>query len=119
MGAKFWVLVVLANILIAAGFSTPGWLVFCTAIICATIEGRRGWTMDDAHALSRDTIEQLTADVEALREALEEITESRDAGRHDGLPEDCPAHDADTMFAIARRALKTSETQTSDAGETR
>jgi hypothetical protein len=39
------------------------------------------------------------------RRALEIIAESHDAGRHDGLPEACPAHDADTMFAIARAAL--------------
>jgi hypothetical protein len=42
-----------------------------------------------------------------MREALEFITEAHDAGRHDGLPEDCPAHDADTMFAVARSALTT------------
>jgi hypothetical protein len=40
-----------------------------------------------------------------LREALELIAESNDAGRHDGKPEPCPVHDADTMFAVARRAL--------------
>jgi DNA repair exonuclease SbcCD ATPase subunit len=40
-----------------------------------------------------------------VREALETIAEERDAGRHDGLPEPCPAYDAETMFALARRAL--------------
>ncbi|MFH5927430.1 hypothetical protein [Roseomonas xinghualingensis] len=44
-------------------------------------------------------------EVERLRAALETIAEEHDAGRHDGQPEPCPAHDADTMFAIARAAL--------------
>jgi len=43
--------------------------------------------------------------VEKLEGALETIAEEHDAGRHDGLPEPCPAHDADTMFAVARQAL--------------
>lgn len=43
-----------------------------------------------------------------MREALEFIAEEHDAGRHDGLPEPCPAHDADTMWATARAALATS-----------
>ncbi len=42
---------------------------------------------------------------EQMREALEYIAEEYDAGRHDGLPEPCPAHDADTMFAIAHAVL--------------
>jgi hypothetical protein len=42
---------------------------------------------------------------EQMREALEYIAEEYDAGRHDGLPEPCPAHDADTMFAVALAAL--------------
>lgn len=46
-----------------------------------------------------------------LREALEFIAESHDAGRHDGLPEPCPAHDADTMWAVAVAALSTQEKQ--------
>lgn len=41
-----------------------------------------------------------------LREALEYIAESHDAGRHDGLPEQCPAYDAETMWAVANNALK-------------
>lgn len=51
--------------------------------------------------------------IDALRqrdEALEFIAEGRDVGRHDGLPEDGPAHDADTMFAVARAILTGSET---------
>ena len=42
---------------------------------------------------------------EKLAEALDEIAEEHDAGRHDGLPEACPAHDDVTMWAIARAAL--------------
>lgn len=41
-----------------------------------------------------------------LEAALEFIAEAYDAGRHDGLPEPCPAHDAETMFAVANAALK-------------
>lgn len=48
----------------------------------------------------------LLAERDRLREALEEIAAEHDAGRHDGLPEPCPALDADTMFALARAALK-------------
>jgi hypothetical protein len=43
--------------------------------------------------------------INLLESALEEIAESHDAGRHDGLPEPCPAHDAETMFGLARQAL--------------
>jgi len=49
------------------------------------------------------------AENDKLREALECIAEEHDAGRHDGLPEPCPAHDADTMFAIACAALAEKE----------
>src|SRR3954451_10175462 len=42
----------------------------------------------------------------AWREALEFIAEGQDAGRHDGLPEPCPAHDAETMWAVACEALR-------------
>ena len=52
---------------------------------------------------------ELLAAVERMRGALDTISEGHDAGRHDGLPEDYPAHDADTMFAIARAALTTGE----------
>jgi hypothetical protein len=51
----------------------------------------------------------LTSEIERLREALEFIAEGLDVGRHDGLPEDGPAHDAYTMFAIARAALQPKE----------
>ncbi len=43
-----------------------------------------------------------------LETALREVAQAHDAGRHDGLPEPCPALDADTMFAIARAALAAS-----------
>lgn len=45
------------------------------------------------------------AERDCLKAALETIAEEHDAGRHDGLPEPCPAHDADTMFYVARKAL--------------
>lgn len=50
--------------------------------------------------------DRAVADCAAMRDALETIAEAHDAGRHDGLPEPCPAHDAETMFAIATEALK-------------
>jgi hypothetical protein len=43
-------------------------------------------------------------EIERLQKALDFIAEGVDVGRHDGLPEDGPAHDADTMFAVARAA---------------
>ena len=49
--------------------------------------------------------DSLLIDVGRLREALDFIAEGIDVGRHDGLSEDGPAHDADTMFAVARAAL--------------
>lgn len=52
-------------------------------------------------------IEQLEADNKRLREALEYIAESHDAGRHDGKPEECPAHDDVFMWLMARAALAT------------
>ncbi|MBG7616516.1 hypothetical protein IWC96_14655 [Brevundimonas sp. BAL450] len=55
------------------------------------------------------TIKALIADYERVRGALETIAEGHDVGRHDGLPEDGPAHDADTMFALARQALTQGE----------
>ena len=59
-------------------------------------------------ALERD-LAAARAENDKLREALECIAEEHDAGRHDGLPEPCPAHDADTMFAIACAALAEKE----------
>ena len=50
-------------------------------------------------------IRALGAENEMLREALEKIAEESDAGRHDGLPEPCPAHDDLHMWLIARAAL--------------
>lgn len=51
-------------------------------------------------------LRELEAERDMLREAVEFIAEAHDAGRHDGLPEPCPAHDAETMFAVARAALQ-------------
>ena len=56
-----------------------------------------------------DDLSAARAENDKLREALECIAEEHDAGRHDGLPEPCPAHDADTMFAIACAALAEKE----------
>jgi hypothetical protein len=42
----------------------------------------------------------------SFRCALEQIAEEHDAGRHDGLPEPCPAYDdPHTPWLIARAAL--------------
>ena len=51
------------------------------------------------------TIRQQAAEIERLREALEYVAESRDAGRHDGLREECPANDEVMMWLRAREAL--------------
>jgi hypothetical protein len=45
------------------------------------------------------------AENERLRTALQYIAEESDAGRHDGLPEACPAHDEVQMWLEAREAL--------------
>lgn len=45
------------------------------------------------------------ASAKRLREYMEIIAESHDAGRHDGLPECCPAHDSETMWGVAQTAL--------------
>lgn len=55
---------------------------------------------------STDAENRLRAERDRLKAALETIAEEHDAGRHDGLPEPCPAHDADTMFYVARKALE-------------
>lgn len=52
-----------------------------------------------------DHIDKLEAEIKRLREALEYIAESHDAGRHDGKPEECPAHDDVFMWLMAREAL--------------
>jgi len=46
---------------------------------------------------------------EKLGVALSYIAEEHDAGRHDGKPEACPAHDAVEMWLCALTALKDSE----------
>ena len=50
-------------------------------------------------------IESLTAQLAMAREALENIAEECDAGRHDGLPEPYPAHEDVIMWMIARQAI--------------
>ena len=69
------------------------------------------WTADNTRA-ALDAYEAVLSRhwpaAAGMREALEFIAEEHDAGRHDGLPEPCPAHDADTMWATARAALATS-----------
>ena len=64
--------------------------------------------IDELDRIERD-LAAARAENDKLREALECIAEEHDAGRHDGLPEPCPAHDADTMFAIACAALAEKE----------
>ena len=51
-------------------------------------------------------IEELEAANARFKEALEEIAEESDSGRHDGLPEPCPAHEGVVMWLRAREALK-------------
>ena len=60
---------------------------------------------EEAAKLAAAEIAELRAERDRLKAALETIAEEHDAGRHDGLPEPCPAHDADTMFYVARKAL--------------
>ena len=50
-------------------------------------------------------IETLKAELKEAREIIEYCAETHDAGRHDGLPEDCPAHGADSMWLRARAFL--------------
>ena len=64
--------------------------------------------IDELDRIERD-LASARAENDKLREALECIAEEHDAGRHDGLPEPCPAHDADTMFAIACAAIAEKE----------
>jgi hypothetical protein len=67
------------------------------------------WPCDRLQATmhaAADRIESLEAEVERLRAALEAIAEGCDSGRHDGLPEEHPAHDADIMHYIACEALE-------------
>lgn len=53
----------------------------------------------------RRDVEALTAERDRLKAALETIAEGRDSGRHDGLPEEHPAHSAVLMHYIACEAL--------------
>lgn len=85
-----------------------------------------GWAvalgMDDVFVLSTDTEPhereaELIHEVERLREALRDIAEGHDAGRHDGFSEPCPALDAETMFAIARAALNHAAPSAQHEGE--
>lgn len=55
---------------------------------------------------THEALQAANARAERLRVALETIAEEHDAGRHDGIYEACPAHEADVMFAIARKALE-------------
>lgn len=53
---------------------------------------------------------ELTAANEKLasaREVVEFVAQSRDAGRHDGKPEECPAHDDVVMWLRAKDFLAT------------
>lgn len=43
---------------------------------------------------------------DSYKAALEEIAAEHDAGRHDGLPEPCPALEDVVMWYIARTALE-------------
>ena len=51
-------------------------------------------------------IEKLEAENARFKDALEEIAEESDSGRHDGLPEPCPAHEDVVMWLRAREALE-------------
>ena len=57
-------------------------------------------------AKQQNRIEELEAENARFKEALEEIAEESDSGRHDGLPEPCPAHEDVVMWLRAREALK-------------
>ena len=46
-------------------------------------------------ATVKESLTTAEATIDKLLEAVECIAESHDAGRHDGLPEPCPAHDAE------------------------
>lgn len=61
---------------------------------------------NDAYEAAKRALDALAAENAALREALETIAEEHDAGRHDGLPEPCPAHEDYVMWLTARDALR-------------
>ncbi len=62
--------------------------------------------LDEDNRRLRFERDEARKEAERLREAMDFIAEGIDVGRHDGLPEEGPAHDADTMFAVARDARK-------------
>lgn len=67
----------------------------------------------DEITMSRDEFVEIAtrlAKLERAESALEEIAESRDAGRHDGLPEPYPVHEQYAMWSIAREALASART---------
>lgn len=75
---------------------------------------RHSQMVDDVLAVKRlrAEVDSLTARAEKAEAALakavaalETIAEEHDAGRHDGLPEPCPAHDAVFMWAVARETV--------------
>jgi hypothetical protein len=61
--------------------------------------------MSEVQIALQAEIESLRAENERLRAALEQIAESRDAGRHDGLPEPYPVFNQYEMWSIARDVL--------------
>jgi len=63
-----------------------------------------GWK--EAAELANNENAELRAERDRLKAALETIAEGCDSGRHDGLPEEHPAHDADIMHYIACEALE-------------
>ena len=65
----------------------------------ATLGRRDGWIAAAAF------FDECADEIVRLRSALETIAESHDAGRHDGKPEPCPAHDPYVMWALANEAL--------------
>jgi hypothetical protein len=53
-----------------------------------------------------EPVDAIVAQRDLLTEALRQIAAETDAGRYDGKPEPCPVLDADTMWGIARTALR-------------
>lgn len=71
---------------------------------CAS-ENERDQMLIDLEEYRRD-VAKLTEERDRLKAALETIAEGRDSGRHDGLPEEHPAHSAVLMHYIACEALE-------------
>ncbi len=82
------------------GGTSPGQTHICDDCIVVGLKAAKRFVDDALRALGASHV-----DGGELQEALEEIAQEHDAGRHDGLLEPSPALDADTMFAIARNAL--------------